>query len=109
MLGKENQVVCQVMDEVEHRHQRKMIDDREIEREKTELGGGYRGEGNAPVMDWAVHEINVERIFVEPQGSQGVQSGTICQQSGGHDRGGLSPREGNLPNTLFEKEEKRIQ
>jgi len=54
---------------VEHRHPRKKKAGREREKERSELGGGYLGEGRAPPVDLAVQTRNVELLLEIPLGS----------------------------------------
>jgi hypothetical protein len=51
---------------VERRHQRKEKDRQEREKEKTELGGGFPGEGRAPDVEAAVQENNGGRVLAKP-------------------------------------------
>jgi len=50
---------------------------------QREFGGGRLRESRDPEVDLAVPQPNIERITAEPQGSRGVESGTIYQPSSG--------------------------
>jgi hypothetical protein len=64
--AKENENLCQVKELVERQHQRKKKVGSGREKVKTELGGGYPGEGRAPAVDLAVQAHNVERLLTKP-------------------------------------------
>jgi len=82
--SKDNQELCQIRETMQRRHQREKKDGSEGEKEKTALGGGCPGDGRASEVNLAVQDRNVKRLLEKPEGSLVMESGMICETSGGH-------------------------
>jgi hypothetical protein len=88
--GKENQDLHQIKHLVKRQHHEKKAGCRKREKEETELRRGRQGAGRTPEVDPTIKTKNVERVVAEPEVGRGMESSTIREPSGAHDRGSLN-------------------
>jgi len=88
--GKHDQVLHQIKEVVERQHQGKKEVGWKGKKEETKLGRGCQSEGRTPEVNLTVQEENVERVLAKPGEGRGIESSTIREPSGRHDRRGLN-------------------